>query len=207
MHWDWIALMAKEVATFCSNCHFGTIFLLFGCLMNKSHFVKSLWFAVNYKSNAYEKRLPLTFSSASSGMLGLGWASVASGRLLSAALETAGLINVESLIRPGCKSRTSRANEEILWWLPWSWTGTPLPLLATLPFPPPSPPAPQPPRPPRLMAVPDTLSKRLEEWSLIGLCLDDSERDKQVWTCSGCGWNSLALCCAAKLLYASINKV
>jgi hypothetical protein len=33
--------------------------------------------------------LPLTFSAASSGMLGLGWASVASGRLLSAVwLET-----------------------------------------------------------------------------------------------------------------------
>ena len=60
--------------------------------------------------------LPLTFSSASSGMLGLGWASVASGRLLSAVwLETThGLINVESLIRPGCKSRTSLAKEEIL---------------------------------------------------------------------------------------------
>ena len=58
--------------------------------------------------------LPLTYSSASSGMLGLGWASVASGRLMSAALETAGLINVESLIRPGCKSRTSLAKEEIL---------------------------------------------------------------------------------------------
>ena len=53
-------------------------------------------------------------------MLGLGWASVASGRLLSAVwLETThGLINVESLIRPGCKSRTSLAKEEILWWLP-----------------------------------------------------------------------------------------
>ena len=89
-------------------------------------------------------------------MLGFGWASVARGRLMSDPQDTAGLIIVESLMSPGCRSRTSLANEEIRWWLPWSCTGTP-------------------PMRPRLMAVPETLSKRLLEWSLIGLCLDDSE--------------------------------
>ncbi len=91
--------------------------------------------------------IPLTFSSASSGMLGLGWASVARGRPES---EPHGLIMVESLMRPGCISLTSLASEEIRWcWADW-------------------------PRP-KLMAVPETLSKRLLEWSLIGLCLEDSE--------------------------------
>lgn len=88
-------------------------------------------------------------------MLGLGWASVARGRLMSELHETAGLIIVESLMRPGCKSRTSLARDEILWWLPWMGTG---PLAHR----------------PKLMAVPETLSKRLLLWSLSGLCLEDS---------------------------------